>query len=76
MKSEKSKKFLSRVGFYDLLLFFALLRAVASYVFIVPNAFAPGGVGGIASIVYNVVNICTTINLRKACSTPPSRFSC
>ena len=75
MKSEKSKKFFSRVGFYGLLLFFALLRAVASYVFIVPNAFAPGGVGGIASIVYNVV-ICTTINLRKACSTPPSRFSC
>lgn len=57
MKSEKSKKFLSRVGFYGLLLFFALLRAVASYVFIVPNAFAPGGVGGIASIVYNVVNL-------------------
>lgn len=40
MKSEKSKKFFSRVGFYGLLLFFALLRAVASYVFIVPNAFA------------------------------------
>ena len=57
MKSEKSKKFLSRVGFYGLLIFFALLRAVASYVFIVPNAFAPGGVGGIASIVYNVVNL-------------------
>ena len=37
MKSEKSKKFLSRVGFYGLLLFFALLRAVASYVFIVPQ---------------------------------------
>lgn len=75
MKSEKSKKFLSRVGFYGLLIFFALLRAVASYVFIVPNAFAPGGVGGIASIVYNVVNLYDH-NLRKACSTPPSRFSC
>ena len=56
MKSEKSKKFLSRVGFYGLLIFFALLRAVASYVFIVPNAFAPGGVGGIASIENNVDN--------------------
>ena len=52
-----AKKVFKGIGFYSLLLLFALLRAIASYVFIVPNAFAPGGIGGIASIVYNVVDI-------------------
>ena len=42
-------------GFYGLLIALAFLRALGTYVFIVPNAFAPGGFGGIASILYNVV---------------------
>lgn len=42
-------------GFYGLLIVLAFLRALGTYVFIVPNAFAPGGFGGIASILYNVV---------------------
>ena len=33
----------------------AFVRALGTYVFIVPNGFAPGGVSGIASILYNVV---------------------
>lgn len=33
----------------------AFIRALGTYVFIVPNGFAPGGFTGIASIIYNVV---------------------
>ncbi len=33
----------------------AFMRAIATYVFIVPNAFAPGGFGGLSSIIYNFV---------------------
>ncbi len=32
----------------------AILRALSLHCFIVPNKFAPGGVGGIASIIYNL----------------------
>lgn len=35
----------------------SIMRAFATYSFIVPNAFAPGGIGGIASILYNVVGL-------------------
>lgn len=54
MKPDK-KTFVKYVGFYGLLSVLAFLRALGTYVFIVPNAFAPGGFGGIASIIYNVV---------------------
>ncbi|MBO5773747.1 MAG: YitT family protein [Clostridia bacterium] len=54
MKLDK-KVIFKEVWYYFLLAIFAFLRAIAIYVFIVPNAFAPGGVGGIASILYNFV---------------------
>ncbi len=54
MKIDKKVVF-KEVGYYFALAVFAFLRAIAIYVFIVPNAFAPGGVGGIASILYNFV---------------------
>ena len=54
MKLDK-KVIFNEVWYYFLLAIFAFLRAIAIYVFIVPNAFAPGGVGGIASILYNFV---------------------
>lgn len=50
-----NKKIIHQIGFYFFLVFLAFLRALATYVFIVPNAFAPGGIGGIASIIYNLV---------------------
>ncbi len=49
------KIILKEVGFYLLLAITAFLRAITNYVFIVPNAFAPGGVGGLSSIIYNFV---------------------
>ncbi len=39
-----------------ILIFLAFLRALSNHVFIVPNGFAPGGIGGISSIIYNAVN--------------------
>lgn len=51
------KKVPKYIGYYGILTVLAFLRALGTYVFIVPNAFAPGGFGGIASIVYNVVAI-------------------
>ena len=33
------------------------VRALATYVFIIPNSFAPGGVSGISSIVYNIAAV-------------------
>ena len=43
------------VGFYLLFSALSFIRALATYMFIVPNAFAPGGIGGIASLLYNIV---------------------
>lgn len=43
------------VLFYIALITMSLIRAISNYMFIVPNAFAPGGVSGIASILYNAV---------------------
>ncbi len=37
------------------MIFLALCRAVASYVFLVPNGFAPGGVSGLATVIYKGV---------------------
>jgi len=36
------------------LIFLASIRSLTTYVFIVPNGFAPGGVGGISSVIYNI----------------------
>lgn len=33
----------------------AFIRAITNYVFIIPNGFAPGGINGVASIIYNAV---------------------
>lgn len=38
-----------------LLVLLASLRSFTTYMFIVPNGFAPGGVSGISSIIYNIV---------------------
>lgn len=55
MINEIKKKVIKYIGFYSLLVLLCFLRALATYVFIVPNGFAPGGVSGIASILYNAV---------------------
>ncbi|MDR2436534.1 MAG: YitT family protein [Endomicrobium sp.] len=54
MNIEK-KKIFKGVVFYLTLVVLCFIRALSTYVFVVPNGFAPGGVGGIASILYNVV---------------------
>ncbi len=33
----------------------SFIRAITNYVFIIPNGFAPGGINGVASIIYNAV---------------------
>lgn len=38
-----------------LLILLASIRSLTTYLFIVPNGFAPGGVSGISSILYNVI---------------------
>ncbi len=38
-----------------LLILLASIRSLTTYIFIVPNGFAPGGVSGISSIIYNIV---------------------
>lgn len=48
-------KILNTLGFFGILLLLSFIRALATYMFVVPNAFAPGGVSGIASILYNFV---------------------
>ncbi len=46
---------LSEVKFFALLIFMSFLRATFNYMFILPNGFAPGGVGGISTILYNAI---------------------
>jgi len=41
--------------YYFLLVVLAFSRSLIAYVFIISNGFAPGGVGGISSIIYNAV---------------------
>lgn len=52
-----TKKTVNTALLYLLFAVISIVRAFATYSFIVPNAFAPGGIGGIASILFNVVNI-------------------
>ncbi len=57
MSNPKSKRsaFYKALSFYFFLIFLAFLRAIASYVFLVPNGFAPGGVSGLATLIYKGV---------------------
>lgn len=49
------KKFLwQKTSYLGALVLFTFIRALGTYVFIIPNSFAPGGVSGIASIIYNI----------------------
>ena len=48
------ERVLSEVKFFALLVFMSFLRATFNYMFILPNGFAPGGIGGISTIIYNV----------------------
>ncbi|MBQ9276152.1 MAG: YitT family protein [Clostridia bacterium] len=41
--------------YYILLLVLAFSRSLVTYTFIISNGFAPGGVGGISSILYNAI---------------------
>lgn len=50
---DKNKIF-KRTSFYGMLIVFTIMRAIGTYIFIIPNGFAPGGVNGIASITYNI----------------------
>lgn len=51
----RNKKIKKYTLIYVAFILLSLIRSISTYVFIVPNAFAPGGFGGIASIVYNIV---------------------
>ena len=46
-----------------LLVLLAGLRSITTYIFTVPNGFAPGGVSGISTILYNVVILIDPNNL-------------
>jgi uncharacterized membrane-anchored protein YitT (DUF2179 family) len=52
---ELRKKILNQIGFYTGLVALSLVRALGAHIFIVPNGFAPGGISGLASILYNAV---------------------
>ncbi|HKL93738.1 MAG TPA: YitT family protein [Clostridia bacterium] len=54
-KKLKQQKYMKFISIYIFAIALALVRAIGSYVFLVPNGFAPGGVGGIATIIYNIV---------------------
>ena len=41
--------------YYFLLVLLAFSRSIITYIFIISNGFAPGGIGGISSIIYNAV---------------------
>lgn len=42
-----------------ILVFLACFRSITTYMFTIPNGFAPGGLGGISSIIYNAVVLVT-----------------
>ncbi|HHU43716.1 MAG: YitT family protein [Bacillota bacterium] len=52
---EANKKRLNMTALYASLVLFSFIRAVGTYTFIVPNGFAPGGVSGLSSLIYNIV---------------------
>ena len=50
-----AKTVLRVTKFFVFITVLAFIRALATYVFIVPNAFAPGGINGLSSLLYNAV---------------------
>lgn len=54
-KTIAKERVLKEVKFFALLVFMSFLRATFNYMFILPNGFAPGGVGGISTILYNAI---------------------
>lgn len=50
-----AKQILHVAKFYIFLAVLALIRALSAYVFIVPNGFAPSGITGLSSLLYNAV---------------------
>lgn len=55
MKKISQHQIINALKFYLWLAFLAILRAVFTYIFIIPNGFAPGGLSGMSSILYNAV---------------------
>ena len=51
------KKNLKKVLIAMIIALVVMGRSLVTYVFQIPNGFAPGGVSGIATIIYNIVNI-------------------
>lgn len=50
-----AKKVFKLTKFYVFLAILAFIRALSAYVFIVPNGFAPSGITGLSSLLYNAV---------------------
>ncbi len=56
MREITPKKVMHATRFYLFLAVLALVRALSAYIFIVPNGFAPSGITGLSSIIYNAIN--------------------
>lgn len=54
-KKPSPKTVLRTIKFFVFITILAFIRALATYVFIVPNGFAPGGINGLSSLLYNAV---------------------
>ncbi len=50
-----TEKALRYCKYYLFLTVLAFIRAIFTYVFIIPNGFAPGGLSGLSSLIYNAV---------------------
>ena len=55
LKNITPKQVLYASRFYLFLAVLAIVRALSAYIFIVPNGFAPSGITGLSSIIYNAV---------------------
>jgi len=54
-KDNIKPKIIKYLAYYGRLATLTFIRALGTYIFIVPNGFAPGGISGLASIIYNAV---------------------
>ena len=54
-KDNIKPKIIKYLAYYGGLATLTFIRALGTYIFIVPNGFAPGGISGLASIIYNAV---------------------
>ncbi|MDE6302832.1 MAG: YitT family protein, partial [Clostridia bacterium] len=50
---EEKAKFVTK--HFIILVLLAAFRSITTYMFTIPNGFAPGGLGGVSSIIYNAV---------------------